>query len=257
MKIPLVVGNWKMHGSQSECVALATAVVKGLGQKVTRCEVALAPPVVALATVAKAISRTRIKLAAQNCHWQDRGAFTGEVSPPMVKELGCDFVILGHSERRHVFNESDDLVARKVSSVVRHGLRAILCVGETSGERQRRQTTNVITRQLRSALKGLTKDAIESVEIAYEPVWAIGTGQNATPEQVSQVHKRIRSRIVSAFGDGVGKKVRILYGGSVNPENANGLAYVDDVDGFLVGGASLKAETFLPIVRSFDGQRII
>lgn len=257
MKVPLVVGNWKMHGNQGECIALASAVAKGLRQKPTRCEVALAPPITALASVAKTISRTKVKLAAQNCHWQDRGAFTGEVSPVMVKELGCDFVILGHSERRHIFNESDDLVGQKVGAVVRHGLRAILCVGETLGERQRRQTANVINRQLRSALKGLAKDAIETIEIAYEPVWAIGTGQTATPEQVSQVHGRIRRHLVAAFGNRLGKRIRILYGGSVNPENAVGLANVDDVDGLLVGGASLKAETFLPIVRSFDHKRFL
>jgi triosephosphate isomerase len=251
MNAPLVVGNWKMHGGQSECLALARAIIQGLKKGPCRADVALAPPFTALGTVGNAIRRSKIKLAAQNCHWQESGAFTGEISPLMIKELGCEFVILGHSERRHILGDSDEMVARKLAAAIARGLRAILCVGETLDERRRNRTTQIITRQLRSALKGLAKDVIEKLEIAYEPVWAIGTGQNATTAQVSHVHQRIRKCLTASFGNSKGNGVRILYGGSVKPDNAAELAALDDVNGLLVGGASLSAETFLPIVRSF------
>jgi triosephosphate isomerase len=252
MNNPLVVGNWKMHGSQSECLALTRAVLQGLKKGPCRAEVVLAPPFTALGTVGNALRRCKVKLAAQNCHWQDTGAFTGEISPLMIREFGCQFVIIGHSERRHIFGESDEMIARKLAAVVARDLRAILCVGETLDERRRKLTTRIITRQLRCALKGLAKDAIEKLEIAYEPVWAIGTGQNATTAQVNQVHQRIRKFLTVSFGSARGNAIRILYGGSVKPENATELAALDEVDGLLVGGASLKAETFLPIVRSFS-----
>ncbi|HVO92789.1 MAG TPA: triose-phosphate isomerase [Terriglobales bacterium] len=251
MRVPLVVGNWKMNGNQAECRVLATSIARGLGKKSAKAQVAVAPPFTALAVVGKVIRGTDIKLSAQNCHWQTSGAFTGEVSPTMISDLGCDYVILGHSERRHVFQESDDLIARKIAPVVAHGMRAILCVGETLAERDHLQTAKVIARQLRIALKGSEKGVIDKLEIAYEPVWAIGTGQNATPKQVDQVHRKIRTFLVEALGAAAGNRVRILYGGSVKPENAAELAEVDSVDGLLVGGASLKAETFLPIVRAF------
>lgn len=251
MNAPLVVGNWKMHGGQSECRALVRAIVRGLKKNPCRADIALAPPFTALGTVGNAIRRSEFKLAAQNCHWQQSGAFTGEVSPSMIKELGCEFVILGHSERRHIFGESDEMIARKVDAAIAQGLRAILCVGETLDDRRRNLTTQIITRQLRSTLKGLAKDVIEKLEIAYEPVWAIGTGQNATAAQVSQVHQRIRKYLTVSFGSSRANEVRILYGGSVKRENAAELAALDEVNGLLVGGASLNAETFLPIVRSF------
>ena len=200
MKAPLVVGNWKMHGNQADCQALAKAIVQGLKKQPAKAEVAIAPPFTALAAVQKIIRGSKISLAAQNCHWQPFGAFTGEVSPSMISELGCDYVILGHSERRHIFHEPDDMIARKIGPAVAHGMRAILCVGETLAERQAKQTAKVIIRQLRIALKGLGNDVIEKLEIAYEPVWAIGTGQNATPVQVNQVHQRIRKFLVDAFG---------------------------------------------------------
>lgn len=252
MNAPLVIGNWKMHGGQSECLALARAVLKGLKKGPCRADVALAPPFTALGTVGNAIRRSKIKLAAQNCHWDEHGAFTGEVSALMIKELDCEFVIIGHSERRHIFGESDEMIARKLATANAQGLRPVLCVGETLDERQHKLTFKIITRQLRSALKGLAKDAIEKLEIAYEPVWAIGTGQNATPAQVDQVHQQIRKYLTTTFGSAIGNGVRIVYGGSVKPENANELAALEEVNGLLVGGASLKAETFLPIVRSFN-----
>lgn len=252
MKAPLVVGNWKMHGNLAECRALARAVVRGIKKRPCRATVVLAPPYTALTVVDRAIRGNRVKLAAQNCHWQERGAFTGELSPGMLREVGCEFVILGHSERRHVFGERDDEIARKVGAALAAGLRAILCVGETLEERRRGATAAVIARQLRRALKGIAKDAIEGVEIAYEPVWAIGTGQNAAASQVHQVHRRIRKIVTALVGAAKSRQVRVLYGGSVKPENIAELAALDEVDGVLVGGASLQAETFLPIIGAFN-----
>jgi triosephosphate isomerase len=241
-----------MYGTQSECRDLALGIARGLGRNGRHTEVALAPPSTALETVKAAIAETQIHLAAQNCHWEDQGAFTGEVSPVMLKDLGCEFVILGHSERRHILNESDDVVAKKVQGALRNGLRPILCVGETLAERQKGRATAVITRQLRIALKGLGKNAIDKLEIAYEPVWAIGTGHNATVEQIARVHERIRQFLKVLFGNRKGNVIRILYGGSVKPENAAPILRTPGVNGLLVGGASLKAESFLPVVNCLD-----
>jgi triosephosphate isomerase (TIM) len=190
-----------------------------------------------------------VKLAAQNCHWQESGAFTGEISPSMLAEIGCEFVIVGHSERRHVFCESDNMIAQKLPAVIGHGMRPILCLGETLEERQSGQTSIVITRQLDSALKGVSEGDIDKVEIAYEPVWAIGTGLNATAEQIRETHAQIRNLLIDRFGTAKGGQTRILYGGSVKPDNAGMIAHIDTVNGLLVGGASLIAESFLSIVR--------
>ena len=252
MNTPLVVANWKMHGDQASCARLARQIVRALRHQPASAEVVLAPPFTALNAVQRRLSGSPIKLAAQNCHWEVQGAYTGEISPVMVRELGCTFVIVGHSERRHVFQESDDMIARKLAPVLRQGMRAILCVGETLDQRQAKKTATVIHRQLRIALKGLTKADIANSEIAYEPVWAIGTGQNATPKQISQVHRLIRKCLTNRFGPSAGKHARILYGGSVKPENVASLVAVEEIDGFLVGGASLQSETFLPIIRAFS-----
>jgi len=252
MITPLVVGNWKMNGGQAACIELARQTVRLLKNQAAGAEVALAPPFTALASVGQALRKSAVKLAAQNSHWAESGAFTGEVSAAMLGEIGCHYVILGHSERRHLFHESDDMIARKVAPVLAHGMRAILCVGETLSERRRKKTINVVTAQLDSALKGLAKDVIDKFEIAYEPVWAIGTGQNATAEQVDQVHSSIRAYLKSSFGNSKGRAVRILYGGSVKPENALTLAAIDEVNGLLVGGASLNAESFISIVQAFS-----
>jgi triosephosphate isomerase len=245
---PLVIGNWKANGLQSEARKLARAIVRGMLRKPTVVQVALAPPFTALAVVKRALLRSELRLAAQDCHWEDRGAFTGEITPLMLAELGCDFVILGHSERRHIFFESDEIIGKKLQAALRNQLRPILCVGETLAERQAGRAYAVIARQLRTALKGLGKNAIEHIEIAYEPVWAIGTGHNATSQQISHIHRRIRKFLKGAFGNRNGAAVRILYGGSVKPENAAEILRTPEVNGLLVGGASLKAETFLPIV---------
>ncbi|HLN86082.1 MAG TPA: triose-phosphate isomerase [Candidatus Limnocylindrales bacterium] len=252
MITPLVVGNWKMNGNQVSCIHLARQIVRLLRDQRAAADVALAPPFTALAAVAQALRQSPVKLAAQNSHWAESGAFTGEVSAPMLTEMVCLFVILGHSERRHVFHESDDMIARKLAPVLAHGMRPILCVGETLSERRHKKTLNVVTAQLDSALKGLRKGVIDKLEIAYEPVWAIGTGQNATPEQVDQVHASIRAHLKSFFGSSKGKRVRILYGGSVKPENVSTLTAIKEVNGFLVGGASLIAESFVSIVQAFS-----
>jgi triosephosphate isomerase len=251
MNAPLVVGNWKMHGTRSECSSLARKIALGLGKNPSRAEVVLAPPYTSLKSVKQAIRNSRIALAGQNSHWQENGAFTGEVSPSMLRDVGCAFVILGHSERRHIFHESDETVAKKTVAALRNGLRPILCVGETLEERSGGRTAGVIGRQLRIALKEVAKSDICKLEIAYEPVWAIGTGRNATPEQISQVHGRIRRFMAAKFDRTKGSRVRILYGGSVKPENARSLATTPEVNGLLVGGASLKAETFLPVIAAF------
>lgn len=251
MNAPLVVGNWKMHGTRSECSSLARKIALGLGKNRSRAEVVLAPPYTSLQSVKQAIRNSRIALAGQNSHWQENGAFTGEVSPPMLRDVGCDFVILGHSERRHIFHETDETVAKKTVAALRNGLRPILCVGETLEERSGGRTAGVIRRQLRIALKEVAKTDIAKLEIAYEPVWAIGTGRNATPEQISQVHGGIRRFMAAKFDQPKGSRVRILYGGSVKPENARSLATTPEVNGLLVGGASLKAETFLPVIAAF------
>lgn len=250
MKPPLIVGNWKMHGTQTEARALARRIAKGL-QNQERVEVALAPPFTALSAVSEAIRGSTLRLAGQNLHWETDGAFTGEISPKMLRALGCRFVIVGHSERRRLFNESDEAIAKKMAASLSTSLRPILCVGETWEERKRGTTSPIISRQLRAALKEIGKGAIEKLEIAYEPVWAIGTGRNATPDQVSMVHLWIREILQGIYGRDQSRSCRILYGGSVRPDNAGELAKVADVNGLLVGGASLKARDFLHIIRTF------
>ena len=252
MTPPLIVANWKMHGDQLQCVRLTRQIVRALSRDPVNAEVVLAPPFTSLKSVYDSLAGSKLKLAAQNCHWEIQGAYTGEISPMMVRELGCDYVIVGHSERRHIFHESDAMIARKLISINNQGMRAILCVGETLDERQTRKTASVIRRQLAVALKGLAKAGIANIELAYEPVWAIGTGQNATPKQISQVHSQIRNYLTRRFGPVAGKGVRILYGGSVKPENVNSLVNINELNGLLVGGASLKSETFLPIVKAFS-----
>jgi triosephosphate isomerase len=248
--VPLLVGNWKMNGTRAECVDRAREIVGGLANARTAGDIAVAPPYTALAAVKEVLENSEVQLAAQNCHWEDSGAYTGEVSPLMLKESGCDSVILGHSERRQILHETDRMVAQKIAALSRHALRPIVCVGETLQERRARRTWSVIERQLRVALKAAAKAAIETVEIAYEPVWAIGTGQNATPEQISEVHDQIRKFVVKVFGAEKGERVRILYGGSVKPENAAALMSTPEVNGLLVGGASLNPDAFLSIAQS-------
>lgn len=254
MNPPLVVGNWKMNCGPAAGAELARAVVNGLKKPRATAQIVLAPPFISLHAVKKAIGKKPVQLAAQNCHSEDSGAFTGEVSPAMLAEIGCQFVIIGHSERRHGFGETDEAIARKLGAVINHGLRPILCVGETLEERQSSRTDEVIARQINSALKGISEGAIENVEIAYEPVWAIGTGLNASTDQIRETHGEIRNLLSRLFGASRGEQIRILYGGSVKPDNAAIIAGIDAVNGLLVGGASLMADSFLTIARSFSSR---
>ncbi len=247
MRRPLIVGNWKMHGTRPQAAALAAAIRDGLTSVEDR-EVAVAPPFTAIECVAHVLGDAPIALAAQNAHWEKEGAFTGEVSPLMLQELGCRYVILGHSERRQYFGESDAMLQRKIRAVLHAALRPILCVGETLAEREQGRTLEVIQRQLEGALLDLDPVAIGAVTVAYEPVWAIGTGKVATPQQAQEVHAAIRAWLHAWIGVAA-NDIRILYGGSVKPENIDDLMVEKDVDGALVGGASLQAESFLRIVQ--------
>jgi triosephosphate isomerase len=248
----LIVGNWKMNGNQTACADLASRIAEDSRQYPAPADIVLAPPFTGLGTVRNAIANTVIKLAGQNCHWEQSGAFTGEISPAMLKDCGCDFVIIGHSERRLVLGEPDEVMAKKLKAAAEGNLRSIFCVGETLSQRQSGETERIVKRQLELALKELPKAVIESLDVAYEPVWAIGTGQNATAEQISDVHQHIRQFLTRTFDEAQATQIRILYGGSVNPQNAAMLLKTPGVDGLLVGGASLKAETFLPIVHSVN-----
>lgn len=247
MRIPLIVGNWKMHGLLAEARALAAAVRAGT-EALNGREVAVAPPFTALAAVREVLQDSAVALAAQNMHWEERGAFTGEVSPLMLREVGCQFVILGHSERRQYFGETDAMVEQKVRSALAHELIPIVCVGETLKERESGQTLEVVTTQVRRALLALEAAAIRRVVVAYEPVWAIGTGRVATPQQAQEVHRWIRNLLREKAGE-VAAEVRILYGGSVKPDNIDDLMKEPDIDGVLVGGASLDAQAFVRIAR--------
>jgi triosephosphate isomerase len=241
-----VCGNWKMHKTSAEAVAL----VRELREKTAgaAAQVAVAPPFTALAAVKQALAGSAIQLFGQNCHFEKQGAFTGEVSPPMLKDVGCDGVILGHSERRQYFGETDELVAKKLRSALADGLHPIVCVGETLQERDAGHTWEVVSRQLRGALGGLDAATLQRITLAYEPVWAIGTGRNATSAQAQDVHARIRALLRDLGGPGAAAAIRIQYGGSVKPDNAAELLSQPDVDGALVGGASLKAADFSAIV---------
>jgi triosephosphate isomerase (TIM) len=243
-----VAGNWKMNTTLASAKELAAAVAKGVtSDSVT---VAVCPPFPWLLPVAEALKGSRVELGAQNVYFQKQGAFTGEVSPAMLREAGCKYVIVGHSERRHELGEPDSAINQKVHSALEEGLHVILCVGETLAERERSLQERVFQRQVYAACAGLTDDQFSRLVIAYEPVWAIGTGKVATPELAQQAHHNIRHRISQLYGDKIADALPILYGGSVTAETAAGLMTRPDVDGALVGGASLKAEAFLGIVKA-------
>jgi triosephosphate isomerase len=246
MRTPLLAGNWKMHGTASEAVRLIDALLPLLDDVRER-EVVVAPPFTALAPVATRLAGSRIGLSAQDMYWEERGAFTGEVSAAMLVEAGCSHVIVGHSERRQLFGDTDEWVARKAAAALRAGLTPIVCVGESLAEREHGATLAVVTRQVRGAL-GPLGSGLSKVLLAYEPVWAIGTGKVATPDQAEEVHGEIRAVLGQLGGPDVAAAMRILYGGSVKPDNIDALMRQPDVDGALVGGASLQAADFARIV---------
>jgi len=245
---PLLAGNWKLFGTAAEATALVDSL-RTLVTEVSDRDILVAPPFTALAPVAERLSGTPIHLAGQDLYWEDTGAFTGEVSGPMLRAAGCSHVIVGHSERRQLFGDSDEWVARKTGAALRSGLTPIVCVGETLTEREAGATLAVVDRQVRSACAGLGAGQIRSLIVAYEPVWAIGTGKVATPDQAQEVHQAIRTLLSELGGPDIAAAVRILYGGSVKPDNVDALMAQPDLDGALVGGASLKAGDFARIIR--------
>jgi triosephosphate isomerase len=251
MRTPFVAGNWKMFTSADTARKLAAAVIAGLGNEM-RVQVAVAPPFPYLALVRNVLNGTSVALAGQNLYPEKEGAFTGEVSPTMLLDVGCRYVILGHSERRHKLGESDSFINSKVKAALASGLRVIFCVGETLEQREANQTEAILERQISQGLIEVSNsaDLHERLVIAYEPVWAIGTGQNAIPDQAQQAHACIRSRLAELFSQATAAHLVIQYGGSVKPDNAASLLRQPDVDGALVGGASLNAEQFLAIVRA-------
>jgi triosephosphate isomerase len=247
---PIIAGNWKMNKTVGEAVDLASdlrALISGTRGGV---EVVLAPPFTALYAVHRALADSDFALAGQNCHWEAAGAFTGEVSAPMLKDVGCRYVIVGHSERRQFFGETDETVNRRAHAATKSGLSPIICVGETLREREANETFHLVARQLRGALVGFSAHELPHLVLAYEPVWAIGTGKNATADQAQEVHAFIREQLIEVYGRPAADSVRIQYGGSVKPDNAAELLGQPDVDGALVGGASLKAADFAAIVRA-------
>lgn len=246
IKIPFIAGNWKMHLTVQEAGDLAAAVVKA-GIDLMEAEIIIAPPFTALSEVRKVLEESHVQLAAQDVFWEDKGAFTGEVSALMLTDIGCQYVIIGHSERRQHFGETDLSVNRKIRASLRHGLFPIVCIGETLEERRRGETMDVMSRQVEAGLEGIGSDDFSRVVVAYEPVWAIGTGLNATPSQAEEVHAFIRGKLTSRYGNGPSSCAIIIYGGSVKPGNAYSLFREKDIDGFLVGGASLEAESFIQI----------
>lgn len=248
MRKPMIAGNWKLHKTIAEACELTATLAKELAD-VTAVDIVVAPIYTALSSVAATIKGSTIKLAAQNCYPEETGAFTGEVSPLMLKDAGCEYVIIGHSERRQLLEESDTFINQKMIKALASALKPILCVGETLQERETDQTLEVLTTQIKAGLAHLSANQMAEVVIAYEPVWAIGTGKTATAEQAQEAHSFIRGLLQGLFTQDVAMKTRILYGGSVKPTNVAGLLAQDDIDGALVGGASLKAEDFIQLVR--------
>jgi len=247
-RLPFMAGNWKMNKTTGEAIDLVREL-KAAISGVQGVEVAVAPPFTALYAVYKELEGSSIRLAAQNLYWEEKGAFTGEVSPLMLKEVGCHYVIIGHSERRQFFGETDETVNRRIKAALAQGLKVIFCIGETLKEREEGKTFSVIERQVEDGLKNLSDKEMKNMVTAYEPVWAIGTGKTATPGQAEGVHRFIRGEIGKLYSREVSEEIRIQYGGSVTPENIKGLMEQANIDGALVGGASLKAESFSKIVR--------
>jgi triosephosphate isomerase len=253
MRKPIIAGNWKMNLTPAESAALAAAVVEATAGATDAVDVVVGPTMVSLAAAAEVLSGGSVGLAAQNLHPEPKGAFTGEVSAPMLAAIGCTHVILGHSERRTYFGETDEGVFRKLRAALDGGLTPIVCLGESLGERKAERTLEKVAFQVRAALAGLDRALAPKVVLAYEPIWAIGTGLTATPEQAQEVHAAIRATLGELFGADVAAQIRVQYGGSVKPANAADLLAQPDIDGALVGGASLKADSFAAIVEAAKG----
>ena len=249
MRKPFIAGNWKMNTNSSSSVALAAGLAEAL-KEIDSVDVAVCPPSVYIQAVAAALSASNIAVGAQNVYFEGNGAFTGELSCEMLKDTGCTYAIIGHSERRHILGETDELINKKITAAISSGLQPIFCVGELLEEREAEKTAEVVSRQIKKGLEGLDEERVQAVTIAYEPVWAIGTGRTATPDQAQQVHGMIRGLISELYNEDIASKMRIQYGGSAKPNNASELMSQPDVDGLLVGGASLKVEDFSAMVKT-------
>jgi triosephosphate isomerase len=247
MRKPFICGNWKMNTDRASGIALAQAAAR-TAKEIRGVEVGVCPPACYLEAVVAVARGTPLVVGGQNMHFEANGAFTGEVAGPMLKDLGCTYVILGHSERRHIFGETDDFISKKVHAAFQFGLKPILCVGEKIEERKAGQTEAVVRRHVTLGLQGLAKEQAREVVIAYEPVWAIGTGLTATPEQAQEIHAFIRGLLASLYDAPLAQAVRIQYGGSVKPDNTRDLLAQSDIDGALVGGASLKPDGFAALI---------
>jgi triosephosphate isomerase len=246
-RTPLIAGNWKMYKTVPEAVQTATQLKK-LVSDIDDVEVMIAPPFTALYPVSEALNDSSIAIGAQNMFWENEGAYTGEISSGMLLSAGCRYLIIGHSERREYFRESNDDVNKKVAAAFAAGLNPVMCIGESEKQREAGETFSVLDKQLKMGLKSQFADALESLVIAYEPIWAIGTGKTATSEQAQEVHHFLRNQVARMFGESLAGNLRILYGGSVKPQNAAELMEMPDIDGALVGGASLDADTFSRII---------
>ena len=247
MRVPLIVGNWKMYKTLAETTQFFREFLPLVANS-THCEIAIAPPFTAIGTAVELARGSRVAIAGQDIYWEKQGAFTGQISGPMLAEAGCRFTIIGHSERRQYFGETDQTVNKKIRAALGKELEAIVCIGELFEEREAGRTEAVLDRQIEQGLDGLTAAEFARIIIAYEPVWAIGTGRTATPEIAEQAHEFIRSQVASRFGQEAAERVRILYGGSVKPDNSKALLAQADIDGALVGGASLEAKSFAAVV---------
>ncbi len=248
MRTPIIAGNWKMYKTISEAVELVEGLLRGLGDVADR-EVLVCPPFTALHALSPLLQDTPVRLGAQDVFYEPQGAYTGAVSPLMLRDLGCAYTIVGHSERRQIFGETDDLVNRKLRAAVAHGLRVIVCVGETKPQRDAGEAEQIVVSQVRAGLSGVPAADLASLVVAYEPIWAIGTGDTATPADAQAMHATIRATLAELYGDAAAQALRIQYGGSVKPDNIDELMAQPDIDGALVGGASLKADSFLRIVQ--------
>jgi triosephosphate isomerase len=250
MRKPFVAGNWKMNTDSSSCVELADGFASGATETASvKATVTVFPPFVYLQSVIKALGTSSISVGAQDVYFEPDGAFTGEISTSMLKDIGCTYCLCGHSERRHVIGETDELINKKLTAAIAGGLLPILCVGELLAEREASKTNDVVTRQLENGLAGLSEEKVSAVTIAYEPVWAIGTGLTAKPQQAQEVHDFIRKLLANMYSDELAEAIRIQYGGSAKPDNAAELMAQPDIDGLLVGGASLKSDAFLAIIQ--------
>ena len=249
MRKPFIAGNWKMNTNSASAVSLAAGLAKELSD-VNTVDVAVCPPFVYLQSVAAALSASNIALGSQNVYFEEKGAFTGETSCAMLKDTSCAYAIIGHSERRHVMGETDAMINKKISAAISGGLLPIFCVGELLEDRQGGTTNEVVSSQIKNGLEGICAESIQAVTVAYEPVWAIGTGLTATPEQAQEVHAMIRGLLADLYGNEIAQLIRIQYGGSAKPDNTAELMAQPDVDGLLVGGASLKVEDFAAMVKT-------